>query len=241
MLTYHLRTVTNTGSASCDWTVYYDADQGSVTFYNPTLECDLASTFRSLPHSEHTQSNDTVLRVLGLRLEASCTVGASELSSRLYAVDSSTRHQSHKALQNGLGERQPSINNVGAFRRAIEYHLARRRLTRFRNYHSQLQEEAIGTEINEVQGISRPFDLSRPEIAICSFYLVAVVLARVTKRKLADEATGSRQNGTRGFCQLGGVFVSCHVLGYYGIGIRMLHSSRVAGLISLYCLADCLF
>ncbi|KAF4943411.1 hypothetical protein FGADI_13438 [Fusarium gaditjirri] len=188
-------TVSNTGSASCDWTVYYDAIQGSVNFYNPSLKCDLASTFRSLPHSEPARGNDTVLRLLDLRLEASCTVGASESSSRLYTIESFARHQSQKAVQKGPDENQQTVVNVGAFRRAIEYHLARRRLASFRNHHSQLQEEAIGTGINEVQGMSRPFDLSKPDIVICGFYVVAVILARVTKRKLSDEANGSLRNG----------------------------------------------
>src|SRR5437016_5646808 len=85
-------------SPHCEWTAYYDprTDDG-ISFYNDENQCSLATTFRSVPDSKLSLSNDTASRVLGLKLEASCTTQASPASSKLFLVESPTRGQAPKS------------------------------------------------------------------------------------------------------------------------------------------------
>jgi hypothetical protein len=144
-------------------------EDNDISFYRNEHQC-MGTTFRSLPAPNPSQSNDTVLRILNLKLEASCTISASKVSSRLFIVESTARNKSLGIAKGPLKERKSTIADIGYFRRAIDHLEARRRLGRFRRYHSYLQEE-VGTAINDVEGETQQLDLLKPDILICSLYL----------------------------------------------------------------------
>ena len=221
-------------SQHCDWAVYYNlmTDDG-ISLYNPKNQCNLATTFRSIPGPEIRSSNDTVLHVLDLKIEASCTISASEVSSRLFLIESMASEDLPRAANGALKERKSTIANVGFVWRAVEMLDARRRLGRFRRNHSHLQEEEIGLDINEIEGKARPFDLSRSEIIMCSLYLLVWMIGTLARQRFPDKAVPSL-----GGFEPGGLFVICHICCYYLLGMKMLHSSRTAGMVSMYCLTD---
>lgn len=233
MLTCYQRTTSGTASADCEWSVYYDHARDGIGLYSARHQCNLATTFRSIPCSELTQSNDTVLRVLDLKLEASCTIDASRSSSTLFLIETTAARELHKAQK----KTRPNTDTSKILRQAVEYFLARRRLAHFRRFHGHLQQDSVGTNIYELEGTSRSLEFSKPDIVMCSLYLALVILAGFARRQLANRTHRSLQSGLWRDLRLGGAFVLCHFFGYYVIGIRMLYSSRVAGLISSYCLA----
>lgn len=188
----------------------------------------MGTTFRSLPDPNPSQSNDTVLRILNLKLEASCTISASKASSRLFLVESTARNKSPGIAKGALKERKSTVADVGHFQRATDYLEARRRLGRFRRYHSHLQEE-VGTAINDIEGETRPLDLLKPGTLMCSLYLLVWVLDVLAYRRLPDKAAKSLWDGLPARSQLGVFFVFCHLCAYYILGTKMLHSSRAAG------------
>lgn len=55
--------------------------------WHPKHNCYLASTFRTFPDYNGVRGNDTITNTINLELEASCTVGANELSSRIYLIE----------------------------------------------------------------------------------------------------------------------------------------------------------
>jgi hypothetical protein len=239
MLKYRQRTNPNPTSLHCDWTAYYDPmEDDGISFYSHEHQCNLATTFRSLPDINPIQSNDTVLRILNLKLEASCTTSASKASSRLFLIESTALNESPEIAKGALKERKSTITDVGYFWRAMDYLEARRRLGRFRRYHSHLQEEEVGTAINDIEGETRPLDLFKPDILMCGLYLSICVLDVLAHRRFPDKAAKSFWDGSLARSQLGGVFVFCHLCAYYILGTKMLHSSRAAGLVSLYSLTE---
>ncbi|KAH7182080.1 hypothetical protein DER46DRAFT_568658 [Fusarium sp. MPI-SDFR-AT-0072] len=80
-----------------------------------------STMYRSIPSSEATQSNDTVIRVLDLKLEASCTINASGSSSRLFLIENTAGTTLPKAPKGG----KPIIDTGGVFRGGMEYWMAR--------------------------------------------------------------------------------------------------------------------
>jgi hypothetical protein len=212
------------------------ADDG-ISFYSQEHQCNLATTFRSLPDPNFIQSNDTVLRILNLKLEASCTTSASKTSSRLFLIESTARNKLSENPKGLLKERKSTSAGVDYFRSALEYLEARRRLDRFRRYYSHLQEDEIGTGINDIEGETRPLELWRPDILMCSLYLSIWVLEVLAQRRFPDKAKPVRDD-LPAHSQLGGFFVFCHLCAYYILGTKMLHSSRTAGLVSLYSLLE---
>ncbi|CZR69155.1 uncharacterized protein PAC_19055 [Phialocephala subalpina] len=222
----------NPASPHCDWTTYYDPmEDDGITFYNHEHQCSLGSTFRSVPDPEHIQSNDTMLRILNLKLEASCTASASEASSRLFLVESTSRVETPGSAK-GPSNQGQSLTN-GWFRRAVHYLQARRRLDRVRKYHGHLQDE-VGTAINDIGGKTRPLDLWKPDILMCILYLLVWVTGVLHHRRFRGNAANLFGNDLPAHSQLGSVFVMCHIIAYYILGVKMLHSSRAAGLVSLY-------
>jgi hypothetical protein len=93
MFRYCQRTCSDPPSPYGDWTVYHNplgGDDG-ISFYNHEHRCSAMTTFRSLPDPNPRQHNDTVLDVLHLKVEGSCTVTASEASSRFLRIDDTAR------------------------------------------------------------------------------------------------------------------------------------------------------
>jgi hypothetical protein len=120
----------------------------------------------------------------------------------------------------------------------MHYLEARRRLHRFRRYHSHLQEEGVGTTIKDIEGDSRHFDLLKPDLLVCSLYLSVWLLDLLAQQRLPDKAAKSLRGGLQARSQLGGLYVFCHLCAYYMLGFKMLHSSRAAGLLSFHSLTE---
>jgi hypothetical protein len=221
------RTLPKPTSPHCDWTAYYDLiEDDSISFYSHENVHSLGTTFRSVPDPNPSQSNNTVLRILNLKIKA---------SSRLFLVKSPTaRNHKSPGIANGtLRERKsPSITNIGYFRGAMQYLDARRRLGRFRKYHSHLQEEETGRVVIDLGEKKRPLDFWKPDILICNLYLI-VWGARWT----CPPAT-SRQAARTLSMMGGGFFLLCHLFSYYILETKTLHSSRAAGLVRLYSLTE---
>jgi hypothetical protein len=202
-----------------------------MDFYSHEHQCSLATTFHSVPDPIFSQSNDTVLRTINLKLEASCTKSASKASSRLFLVDST-------AAKGALKERRVATADVSYFRRAIHHLEARRSLGRFRRYYNHLQEEEAGTTTNDLAGESRSLDLSKLDILVCSLNVVVWLLNLLAHQRLPDKAADSLWTGFSGCCQHKSLFVFFHLCAYYVLGTKMLHSSRAAGLVGLYSLTE---
>ncbi|KAH7409726.1 hypothetical protein BKA64DRAFT_405695 [Cadophora sp. MPI-SDFR-AT-0126] len=228
----------NPMSPHCEWTAYYNpSPDDGISFYNEENQCTLATTFRSVPDSKLSLGNDTALRVLGLKLEASCTTQASQTSSKLSIVESPTLGQAPKSKASGAN-REPTIASVSYWRRGLHYFEARNRLGRFRKYHSHLQEEALGTLIDAIEGETRSLDPAKPDVAICILYLAVWVLNVMACRRFPDATAKAFRTAVPKHFQFRGLFVGCHILSHYMFGIKMLHSSRAAGIVSLYCLTE---
>ncbi|CZR50144.1 uncharacterized protein PAC_00016 [Phialocephala subalpina] len=129
------RTIPNLTSPHCDWTAYFDPmENDGISFYSHEHACSLGTTFRSVPDPTSSQSNDTVLGILNLKLEASCTASAGQAGSRMFLVDSTiARKNKSSGIPNRAPEESkfPTITYIGYFRRAMHYLDARRRLGRF--------------------------------------------------------------------------------------------------------------
>lgn len=210
-------------------------EDGGIALYSHEHKCSLATTFRSLPELDARQTNDTVLRILNLKLEASCTTSASKASSRLFLIESTARTKLPVIKEGALQKRSSEMAGVGYFRRAVDYIAARRRLGYFRTHHGHLQE--VGTSIRDIEGDTRFLDLSKPDLLACSLYLSMWVLDALVHQRLPVE-TASSPLRLRARSQLGGMFVLSHICAYYVLGRKMLYSSRAAGLVSLYSLAE---
>lgn len=240
MLTYRQRTHADPTSPHCDWTVYYNPiGDGGISFYNQEHQCSVSTTFRSLPDPNPRQNNDTVLDVLRLKVEASCTVSASEASSRLFLIDSTARVKSSGIAKRGTPKDKTAIvASFGFFRRAMDHLEARRRLSYFRRYHGHLQEEAVGTLINDIEGEARLLDIFKPDILICSLYISVWLLETLSRRRLLSKAAQPFQAELPARAQLGVFFILCHLCTYYMLKRKLFYSSRVAGLVGLYSLID---
>ncbi|KAK0112619.1 hypothetical protein ONS95_014362 [Cadophora gregata] len=226
-------TYPNPMSPHCEWTAYFDSrsDDG-IRLYNDESKCGLATTFRSVPDSKLSLGNDTALRVMDLKLEASCNTQASPASSKMFLIESSTLGQGRKSKVS-LADKESAIAAVSYWRRGMHYFEARSRLARFRQYHSHLQEEALGTSINALEGETPSLDLSKPEVAICVLYITVWMMRLLVRQRYPDAA--AKENWSNA---LGGLFVFSHIVSYYIFGMKILHSSRVAGMVSLYCLLE---
>ncbi|OJJ69779.1 hypothetical protein ASPBRDRAFT_678148 [Aspergillus brasiliensis CBS 101740] len=75
-------------SALSEWQILYDThhDRG-VRLWNKAANCYLATSYRTYPNMHARDSNDTVLEVLHLELEACCTYPPSRAASTFYVVD----------------------------------------------------------------------------------------------------------------------------------------------------------
>jgi hypothetical protein len=236
MLRCRRRTNPSPESPRCDWTAYYDPmEDNGISFYSQKYQCSLATTFRSLPEPDSSQRNDTVLRILNLKLEASCTTSANEASSRLFLVDSTTATIIPAVANGALQGRKFDIINSGYFWRTVDYLAARHRLGHFRRYHSHLQE--FETTISDIEGDTRSLDLSKPDILTCSLYLSVWLINSLVQRRLLGEAKKSLR-GLPACSQLRGFFVLFHLCSYYMMGLKMMYSSRAVGIISLYSLTE---
>lgn len=199
----------------------------------------MATTFRSVPDPTIRESNDTVLRVLNLKLEASCTTSASTGSSRLFLVESTTRDELLGGAKRISKWETSTTSDISYFRRAVDNFEARRRLSRFRRYHSYLQEEdEVGTTLKDIEGQSRSLDLAKPDVLVCTLYLSVWLFNLLAHQRLSDKATKSLRDGLLERSQHGSLFVFSHLCTYYLFGFKTLYSSRVAGLVSLYSLAE---
>jgi hypothetical protein len=222
MLRYRQRTNPNPTSPHCDWTAYSDpTEDDGISFYSHKHQCSVSTTFHSLPNPNPSQSDDTVLRILNLKLEASCTTSASKASSRLFLVENTARNKSPGIAKGALKEGKSTITDVGYFWRAMDYLEARCRLGRFQRYHSHLQEE-VGTAIKDIEGETRPLDLLKPGVLMCSLYLSVWVLDVMAHRRLPDKAAKLFRDGLPARSQLGGFFVFCHLCAYYILGAKIL-------------------
>lgn len=210
-------------------------DKG-VILYSHEHQCSLATTFRSLP-DPYGPSNDTVLRTLNLKLEASCTVSASQTSSRLFVVESIAYDRAPSIAKEPSKAREPTFTNMGYFWRAMDYLKARRRLSRFRRYYSHLQDE-LETVRDAIEGETPLLDLRKPDVLMCSLYLLLWMIDMLAHRRFPGKAGRTFWDGLPAHSQLGGFFVLCHLYTYYLLGWKMLHSSRAAGLVSCYSLTE---
>jgi hypothetical protein len=104
-----------------------------------------------------------MLRILNLKPEVNCTTSASRASSQLFLIEKTARNKSPEFTKGALERSKSTIVDVGYFRRAMAYFEARRRLGRFRRYHSHLQEEEVGPAINDIAVETRTLDLLLPQ------------------------------------------------------------------------------
>jgi hypothetical protein len=178
-----------------------------------------------------------VLRILNIKLEASCTTSANEASSRLFLVETTFQHKSFGNGKEALNKR-PTAVDIGYFSRAMDYFQARRSLGHFRRYHSHLQEEEIGAVITEIEGDTRPLDILKLDVFACSVYVLIWLLGVLVRQRFPEKAAKWLPDGLPAHSHLRGLFVFCHGVAYYLLGTKMLHSSRAAGMISLYSLTE---
>jgi len=221
-------------SPRCDWTAYYDPmEDNGIAFYSHEYQCSLATTFRSLHDPATSQSNGTVLRILNLKLEASCTMSASEASSRLFLIETTASNEVPAMAKGAMQAGNADIVSLGYVRRAVDYLAARHRLGRFKKHHGHLQEDGV----SDVEGETQPMGLSRPELLACSLYLSSWVSDVLFLLRFTIGAT-------KPLCKLrvrsrfGLVFVLFHLCAYYVLRTKTLYSSRAAGLLSTYNLTE---
>jgi hypothetical protein len=207
-----------------------------IEVYSQQHRCSLATTFRSLPDPNILRSNDTVLRTLNLKLETSCTTSASPASARLFLVESKAPKNSRRIAENTQQEKSFADIAVDHFQCARDYFEARDRLWRFRKYHAHLQEEAVGTVINGVEGEAQTFDLWKLGILLCSLHLAIWTFDTLARQRRSTEADQTLEERSLQSINFGGLFTLCHLFIYYAAGMKMLQSSRAAALISLYSL-----
>jgi hypothetical protein len=67
---------------------------------------------------------------------------------------------------------------------------------------------------------------------------VSLVLDVLAHWRFPNKATKLFRDGSLARSQLGSFFVFYHIYTYYILGTKMLHSSRAAGLVSLYSLTE---
>jgi hypothetical protein len=202
-----------------------------LTFFSPEHQCSLATTFRSLPESDLGRNDDTVLRTMNLKLEASCTASASAASSRLHLIEVASHPRPPIRSEETLYEIDLGIAAVRCFWQGVHHFQARSRLSNLRHYYSHLQGD--GTHPSGIEGQTQSLDLSKPEILACCSYLLIWIMHGLHRQRRPSQANPSERSRS----QLGAIFVLSHVVAHYVIGKKMQHSSRVAGLVSLYGLA----
>ena len=235
-LTCHRRTQSNPASPHCHWVVYDDdAKDEGIAFFSPEHQCSLATTFRSLPGPDLSRSNDTVLRILNLKLEASCTTSASAASSRLFLIESASQTELPPILGETSYKKPSGIAAFGCFWRGLHYFQARRRLASFRRHYGHLQDGR--TVASDVEGETCSLDPSKPDVLACCLYLLAWTFDALVRQRLPVEAAQSFLR-LRVRSELGGIFILSLILIHYVMGKKMLYSSRAAGLVTFYSLTE---
>jgi hypothetical protein len=161
------------------------------------------------------------------------------MSSRLFLVETMALVEKDKNLASrSMASSGPFFIFAEYLRNARNYILARHKLRSFRKQHGYLQEEGLGRVAYQVEGQTRALELSRVEILVSALYLVITALDSLTRRRQLNRTVGWLRSDLPRPSYTASIFVLCHVSFYYILGFEMPHSSRVAGIVSLYSLAQ---
>jgi hypothetical protein len=123
-------------------------------------------------------------------------------------------------------------------RNARSYILARHRLRSFRKQHGYRQQEGLGLVAHQVEGQTRALELLRVEILVSVLYLVITALDSLTRRRQLNRTAGWLRGDLPEPSYTASMFILCHMSFYHILGVEMLYSSRVAGIVSLHSLAQ---
>lgn len=108
------------------------------------------------------------------------------------------------------------------------------RLEQFRALHGHLQPELMPL-INGLGGSVMRFDIWQPDLLFSALYTLVWMLDGLTCKRNRRRAI---QNRTRVRLQLAVYSVPSHLFSYHVLRMKMIHSSRVAGMVSLLGLAE---
>ncbi|KAE8315359.1 hypothetical protein BDV41DRAFT_531755 [Aspergillus transmontanensis] len=133
-------------SAPSKWQIVYDTHQDNgFRLWNKAANCYLATNYRTHPNMHGRKSNDTIVEVLHLELEACCTYLPSPAASTFYAVDGVSKASEPFTWS------PPSTGRLARYEgwlrahssHAIDLIRAMRGLSSFRRRHARLQDMSL--------------------------------------------------------------------------------------------------